>query len=296
MVMSSNISRAQSQANTEQLPQLLPASDWKTGWEWESAPMYFYPENLFEYINGSADLYLAYGFQALATIGFLDEQDVSVLLDIYDMGTPLNAFGIYSNYRNPESTFEPLGTEATVSDYHIRFYQGQYVVDLNTSDASEAALDFMRKLAREISSRIDAPKEAPQILSLLPPKNLIDKTQKYIAEGLLGQQFLPRGLEAAYELNGDEVKAFITLCASMTEADSAFSALANYVTAEKDTLVNARHTLMGKLPYHGFSLIGKLDRFIYGVIDLGKPEQGLELMTELQHGISAFIDTENPPK
>ena len=81
---------------TKHLLNLLPSSDWSVEWKWDGDPQYFYSENLYEYINGSADLYNSYGFQELVTINYAANEDQYVILDIYDMGTSLNAFGIFS--------------------------------------------------------------------------------------------------------------------------------------------------------------------------------------------------------
>ncbi|MBD3289544.1 hypothetical protein GF337_12135, partial [candidate division KSB1 bacterium] len=214
----SNHARGEDQSR-DALKNLLPASDWHEVWNWESDPRFYGPEDLFEYINGSADLYLAYGFRQLVTVNYMTMEELSVLVDIYDMGNLLNAFGVFSNYRSPGNDYADIGTEATVSDYHIRFYQGQYIIDLNASDATEMVRSFMHRLAEEIAARIQAPKEEPDILTLLPKENLIEKTPKYISEGLLGHQFFPKGLEAQYLLDSTAVKAFIVTCDSKGDAE-----------------------------------------------------------------------------
>lgn len=284
---------AKTSSETQDLKELLPPSNWMTGWKWENEPQYYYPDDLFEYINGNADLYIAYDFRALVTVTFINENDLSLVVDIYDMETPLNAFGIYSNYRSPESHFQSIGTEAIVSEYHTRFYQGSYVIDLNASDATEDLSEFMTKTAEEISKRITDSKEPPEIIALLPTAHLINKTPKYISEGLLGHQFFPRGLEAKYRLGSNEVKAFIVLCESNEDAEKAYTSFTNYICDKGEELdqliIGDQLAISGKVPYHQYALAVKINRYVYGLLDLPGPDQGVDLMKALQQQMASKI-------
>ena len=55
------------------------------GWKPISEVSTYEPENLWVYINGAAELFLAYGFQYLRSCD-LEGSGISVTLDIYDMG------------------------------------------------------------------------------------------------------------------------------------------------------------------------------------------------------------------
>jgi len=216
----SDTSSGKTKAPVPVIEGLFPPSAWLQEWKWEGSPSFFQPDNLFDYINGSAELYLAYGFQRLATVNMVHAEDKSIIIDIYDMGTPLNAFGIYSSYRSADSIIQTIGAEAITSPAYIRFYHNWYVVDLNGSDTSSVTENAMDKMAREISKRIGGPGKPPAILALLPRKGLIEKTEKYIADSLLGYEFLPRGLEASYLIEGKEVKAFIVITKTPSESAS----------------------------------------------------------------------------
>jgi hypothetical protein len=262
-----------------QLIHPLPPTDLAPGWQWSAPPTAYSPADLFEYINGNADLYLAYDFVELVTVEFLNGEQ-SLVVDIYNMGNPLNAFGIYSTYRSPESEYARIGTEAMVSDYYIRFLQDRYVVDLNLNDATPELLQFANQAAQEISRRIGGDKQFPEILNYLPLENLVDKSPKYISEGLLGYRFLPRGLEAQYRIADFQVKVFIVLTDGKVFADSAFAALEQQLE-QKSALADDPKWIAGKLPYHQFALVCQKGNFIFGILDLPDPKSGLELWQTL---------------
>jgi hypothetical protein len=64
------------------------------------APAKFYSTDLYHYLDGGADAYLDYGLVALIHREF-KAGSVDLTVDIYDMGDPLRAFGIYSAERSP---------------------------------------------------------------------------------------------------------------------------------------------------------------------------------------------------
>ena len=278
--------------NAEALSALLPTMKENSTWYQDGEPHYFDGDNLFEYINGSADMYLAYDFRELITITFLNDDYQSLTIDIYDMGNSLSAFGVYSNFWSPDDISAALGTDAIVSDYYIRFYHGQYVVDLNASDSNKEIKNLMLGVAGEIENKIDANKAYPDVLQLLPEDGLIHRTEKYISQALLGHNFLPKGLEAKYMVDEAEVKAFITLCDSIAEAEMAETSLRDYITARGEQLeaVNFESisATAGKMPYHGTIVFARHDSLLYGIIDLPSADAGQPLMQEIKNALITY--------
>ncbi|RPJ83897.1 MAG: hypothetical protein EHM13_06315, partial [Acidobacteria bacterium] len=53
-----------------EVAQLLPAEGAVAGWSRTKEPQVYGPGNLWEYINGAAETYLAFGFQEAASAGY----------------------------------------------------------------------------------------------------------------------------------------------------------------------------------------------------------------------------------
>ena len=68
------------------------------------------PDNLWEYNNGAAEAFLAYGFQGLSYAD-LKAGELVVTVEIYDMGSPINAYGIALNIAGPRES-QPPGIQA----------------------------------------------------------------------------------------------------------------------------------------------------------------------------------------
>ena len=121
------------------LPDFLSPDACGENWKREGKVLSFDRKNLFDHINGEAELYFPYGFRTLVTTVYVnrDNPDASIVVDLYEMGSQLDAFGIYSNYRKaddkPVSTEAGIGTEGFISPSQLMFYQDIYFVRIQAS-------------------------------------------------------------------------------------------------------------------------------------------------------------------
>lgn len=90
------------------------------------SPEMFTGETLFEHINGEADLFVKHGFDksVFAILRRTNSSDDKVDIDIYDMVTPLQAFGIFSRFRQSESP-AGIGLGSYLKDKYALFYEDQ---------------------------------------------------------------------------------------------------------------------------------------------------------------------------
>ncbi|MFH1943375.1 MAG: DUF6599 family protein [bacterium] len=274
------------------LDQLFPGPGFEKGWSWHGMPKHYSAGNLYEYIDGEAELYLKYGFQEMATMTYFwgSVDDTSFIVDIYDMGTPLDAFGLYSNYRRPGYTFEKIGTEAIVSEYGLRFFQGRYVVEFKIGSDSERIRRAVRAVAERVSKKIEQPAEMPKMLSLLPEEDQVSRTLRYIARDMLNQSFLPAGLEARYQMDGKEVKGFVVLFDGLKEAHAGLDALRAFYVDSGDKFVSTDLERMEgfgmKTSYHGIVLVALEGKTIVGVEDLSSMQDGMGLLNRIRSRVS----------
>ena len=121
-------SEAQATATARDLGLLLPRID---GWKLTEDPQIYNPDTLFEYIDGAAEAYLGYDFQQLLVSNYDKEgTESSVTIEIYDMGSPLNAFGIFSSERYPEIPEVPFGLAGYLEGEVLNFISGPYYIKL----------------------------------------------------------------------------------------------------------------------------------------------------------------------
>ncbi len=97
---------------------LLPGPNAAPGWVRGGDARCYSPDALYEYIDGAADLYLSYGFKQAVVGDYVKsgEGEHWITVDVYDMGAPLHAFGIYGAEKPPDVA------EADVGEYGMQGY------------------------------------------------------------------------------------------------------------------------------------------------------------------------------
>ncbi len=124
---------------------VLPGKGFAQDWVIEEKTKLYDKDTLFDHIDGEAELYFPYGFDALATASYVNKQnpDLSIVADVYRMASVLDAFGIYSNYRKTNNLWVTIGAEGFVSPSQLMFYQDRYFVRLQISGATNLPKDII---------------------------------------------------------------------------------------------------------------------------------------------------------
>ena len=134
---------------------------------------------LFQYIDGGAELYLTYKFQKASVRRYAKAgaPKSEITLDIYDMGTPDEAFGIFSAEREDESV--GIGQDSECGGGLLRFWKGQYFVAIVVRGEAEAAKPAMMEMARAAEAAIPITGNKPALLSRLPKVGLVEREVRY---------------------------------------------------------------------------------------------------------------------
>jgi len=73
--------------------------------------MKYNSKTLFEYIDGAAELYLAYGFQNLTVRRFEKPSQPQITIECYEMASSEDAYGVFSFERQDEAIEIGQGSE-----------------------------------------------------------------------------------------------------------------------------------------------------------------------------------------
>ncbi|MBN1782836.1 hypothetical protein JW948_16990 [bacterium] len=267
---------------------IMPDAGVLSGWHLEEPAQTYSPETLYEAIDGEATLYHEYGFVAMMTQSYYLNEDTAVTVNLYDMGSPENAFGIYTRYRFPGYEFEKIGAEAMVAEYGIKFCQGRYFADISSWGTGSVYDRAVYTLAGELSAAIGGSTEIPGIANLLPAAGRTDKSLNYTAVHSLNQAFLKSGIEADYVFGDDSGKGMVLFFESNTEAHEALNRLAEFYHAAAGSVLRFEQdggVLMIRGKDDKYSEFNVLDTTIIGAAGFGSVEnigQLLESIRETQ--------------
>lgn len=175
-------------------------------------PVYL-PDNLWDFINGAADNYLANGFVDLHVAEYKKGKAV-IKAEIYRHSSNTLAFGIYSSERSPSFRFTDLGAQGYIADGSINFFKGNYYIKIRTYSKKEKVLQAEETLANRIAGMLTGEEAMPEMLSLFPAEGKKANEETFINESVLGHSFLNKAFKAAYRIGNDEFSVFISDAAS----------------------------------------------------------------------------------
>jgi len=161
----------------------------------------FGPDNLYEEIDGEAELFLPYGMDRLtvAVLGRTARPGSEVRLELFRMASPRDAYGIWSQYRYPDQEILRIASsEAIVSDTSADFFRGETFVRVRSKPGDGSRIDVVG-ISSEIVALLTgggAPPEEARALDGLPGR--VSGSILYQKRAMLGYECLAPGFEAKF--------------------------------------------------------------------------------------------------
>jgi hypothetical protein len=251
------------------LDSFIPKRDIPRGWTLMHGPQPYNKKSLFEHINGQAELYIKYGFQrsVFAIYQSKEKSESQIEVDIYDMGNVIQAFGVFSRFRNEDRPGD-FGLDSYLDDQSALFYKGKYFVLLYAAGSDP---DTLKQFCRIISSKITDTTPPPKEIRYFPKSGLKPGSIQYFSEGLLGNQFLKRGFQGTYLDGEKESHLFLAIFKDSQEAIGALKVFREdlskkgKISSESPTLFGTK-ALKGEDPYKGKTIVLQKGFYLAGTI------------------------------
>ena len=167
------------------LTEALPKNGEATGWAKYRPMQHYEGEDLYEYINGGAEIYHEYGFKQVVVQDYINEAGNSISVEIFEMTSPASAYGIYTFKTHAKGKKVHVGTDAQLADYYMNFWKGPILVTLTGFDETKETRQALLNIAARVDSKISVSGERPPIVSFLPEENFEVQSLKYFT-GILG--------------------------------------------------------------------------------------------------------------
>lgn len=175
------------------------------------------PDDLWDYINGAADAYLALGFIDLNITEYVKGKS-NIKAEIYRFNDDAEAFGIYSMERSPGYRFIQAGVQGYNEEGIVHFYKDRYYVKIMSQSSSVKVNEKMKELAGLIAGRMDGKNDFPALLKIFPGEGMLKNQETYLLESILGHEFLSDAFRASYEVDGERFDIYLFRCSDREEA------------------------------------------------------------------------------
>jgi hypothetical protein len=195
-----------------QKPPFPQIDGWKTGVE---AQVYD-ANNLWDLIDGAADLFLEYSFADLKLARFTNSSGIEIKAELYRHADNLNAFGMYSQERDPSNHFINAGLQGYIEEGVLNFVDGEYYIKLSTLQKGKEAQDALLLIAGQIEKSLNRTNSLPAVLKYFPADSKVTNSEKFISQNFLGYGFLKSAMTLKYGTE-NPLTAFIIETAGINE-------------------------------------------------------------------------------
>jgi hypothetical protein len=164
-------------------------------------------ESIFQYIDGHAEVYLAYGMTRCLSQRYAGpEGEPDIVVDLFELASPADAFGVFTHDRDGEEV--AVGQGALYRSGWLSFWQGSWFGSIYVEGESEAARQAVMELGRQIAAAIGQPGEPPGLVEELPASGLDPRSVRFLRTQEILNSVTFVGFENPFNL-GPEVEAVI---------------------------------------------------------------------------------------
>ncbi len=192
----------------------------------------------------------------------LENGSIMVTADIYNMGLPLNAFGIYKTERPQEALILNIGTEALISlPAQCLLLKDRYYVKIHLLKGElteEKGKELLVALEKALPGKADLPDE----FSLLPNMGRIKGSNGHVRRNFLSLSELNNCIYAEYISDEkNEFQYFMILPEANNTSEIIWDTIKNkWESSEMD----GKQICFRKVPYKGYIGIVNIDSHLLG--------------------------------
>lgn len=160
------------------------------GWKWDGKEERHDAKTLFAYMNGAAELYLAYGFENLRVRRYEKRGSPALTVELYRMASSEDAYGVFAFERQDEAA--GIGQGSEFGGGMLRFWKDRYFASVYAEGEGPDVESALLAVGRAIANAVPATGPEPRSIALLPGGEfgLLEKSLRFLrSHVLLNQRF-----------------------------------------------------------------------------------------------------------
>ncbi|MDH3255473.1 MAG: hypothetical protein OEM62_10805 [Acidobacteriota bacterium] len=149
------------------------------GWIASDEVSVYDPESIFDYIDGHAEVYLAYGMKrCLARRYSGPDGEADIVLDLFELASPADAYGVFTHDLDGDTV--GIGTASLMRYGWLSFWQGPYFVSIVAEGESERSTKAVLELGRATAVLLPTEGAVPAIVAALPAAGLDPRSVRFL--------------------------------------------------------------------------------------------------------------------
>jgi hypothetical protein len=132
----------------------FPASGAIAGWEKTSGTRVFAAKDLWQYIDGDAEQYIAAGVVSTTTSDYKFRDQLEAVVDVHTMGDAAGARKILEKGQTPDAKTVQLGDAGVAYTQSVIFRKGPYLVRIVAYESTPDAPQALMALAHGVEAKL----------------------------------------------------------------------------------------------------------------------------------------------
>jgi hypothetical protein len=160
------------------------------GWKWDGKEERHDSKTLFAYMNGAAELYLAYGFRNLTVRRYERPDRSAITVELYELASSEDAYGLFTFERQDEPA--GIGQGSEFGGGMLRFWKGRYFAAVYTEGEGAEIESALLVMGRATADAIPRTGPEPKWIAFIPGGDLglVDGSVRFLrSHVLLNQRF-----------------------------------------------------------------------------------------------------------
>ena len=287
-------------SETTDLAKLLPAATEIDGWRPDGEPLAYTEDNLWEYIDGSAENFLAFRFRQVLMQNYVSSDGKGLKVEIYEHESPLMAYGIYAQMRSPGLALHKIGSEAFSDEYSMNFWKNRFYVRVAVFEKAATLDRALESFASSIAAKIEEGEELPAEATVFPEEGLVPNDTKYLTQGILGRESFPAAFVGTYHVGGEEGRLYLSTLPDSAAAQDTFRWYVSQMKSYRPTShgMGDEYTMgLATDPFQGDEIVFRFGRFFGVLAGLKDPAQdGADLVKRMVERLEELdADRTNAP-
>lgn len=155
------------------------------GWQASGEDEIYDTESIFSYIDGHAEVYLAYGMKRCLARRYRGPENAGdIVLDLFELESSEDAFGVFTQDRDGEDV--DVGQGALLRPGWLSFWKGRWFGSVYAEVESESSRAAVTAIATAAAAVIDEEGAPPSLIAALPANGLEQRSVRFLhTQGIL---------------------------------------------------------------------------------------------------------------
>jgi hypothetical protein len=147
-------------------------------------------ETIFSYLDGGAEVYLAYNLRGCLARRYV-APGLEVIADLFEMASPADAFGVFTHDQDGEEV--ALGQGALLRPGWLSFWQERFFVSLSADRDDAHAREALLTLGRAVAAAIPGRGALPELVGRMPDDGRLPRTVRFLHDPVVLRTHLDLG-------------------------------------------------------------------------------------------------------